>query len=87
VAGKVAHVRDDAIYVNLGRADEIGIGDRFRVVGYGMEIFDPQTGELLGREIIARGEIEIVRVLNEKLSLARAVAGDAFEVGDDVERE
>ncbi len=62
------------LYLNQGGIT-VRQGERYTLFGVGEEIFDPYTGELLGREETPAGLAEIVRV-NPKYSVARLVEGD-----------
>ncbi len=53
--GRVAKIIGTKIYVNAGRQSGIQIGDVLKVVTEGQEIYDPETGALIG---ISKGEIK-----------------------------
>lgn len=53
--GRVARIVGNKIYINAGRQSGIHIGDILKVLTAGQEIYDPETGALLG---ISRGEIK-----------------------------
>lgn len=53
--GRVARIQGNKIYVNAGRQSGINIGDILKVITEGDEIFDPETGALIGK---SRGEIK-----------------------------
>jgi hypothetical protein len=80
--GKIAKVEGTSVYLNLGSAKGLKVGDRFEVRRVGEAIVDPDSGEKLGGEETAVGVVEITKIVNEKLSVARAVEGNAFKVGD-----
>lgn len=84
ITGKIAKVSGSTIYINVGSAYGVKAGDRFKVVGLGEEIIDPDTGEKLGGLESDVGEIEIVKVISEKLAVARPVSGSGFAVGNKV---
>jgi len=52
----------DAVVINRGSSGGIKVGDRFIVYGLGPELFDPSTGESLGRLEIVRGRGVAVHV-------------------------
>ncbi len=84
LVGKIAKVSGDKIYVNLGSASGIKVGDRFTVTALGEVIIDPDTGENLGGIESEIGEIEIIQVAGAKLSVARPVSGSGFAVGNKI---
>lgn len=51
--GRVARIIGTKIYINAGRSSGINIGDILKIVTEGKEIYDPETGALIG---IAKGE-------------------------------
>lgn len=79
---KIARVDGDKLYLAIGSADGVRVGDTFEVHGLGEAILDPDTGEELGRERSRRGTIEITQVVNDKLSIAKATSGAGYAVGD-----
>lgn len=82
--GKLARVQGGRIFVNIGSGKGLKPGDRFEVRRIGEEITDPDTGESLGGEETVVGTIEIVKIVNDKLSEAKAVEGAEFQAGDRV---
>jgi hypothetical protein len=53
--GRVAKIIGTKIYVNAGRESGINIGDILKVINEGQEVFDPETGALIG---ISKGEVK-----------------------------
>lgn len=53
--GRVARIIGSKIYINAGRQSGINIGDILNVKTEGYEIFDPETGALIG---VSQGEIK-----------------------------
>lgn len=53
--GRVAKIVGNKIYVNAGRASGITISDILKVMTEGEEIYDPETGALIGT---AKGEVK-----------------------------
>ena len=84
ITGKIAKVSGSTIYINVGSAYGVKVGDKFKVVGLGEEIIDPDTGEKLGGLESDVGVIEIVKVISGKLSVARPVSGSGFAVGNKI---
>jgi hypothetical protein len=53
--GRVAKIVGTKIYINAGRASGINLGDVLKVMAEGNNIFDPETGALMG---VATGEVK-----------------------------
>lgn len=58
---------DECVVINKGTSDGISIGQRFLIFGYGKQITDPSTGEVLGKLEIVRGTGKVTHV-QEKIS-------------------
>ncbi len=79
---KVAKADGATVYLNVGSAAGVKPGDQFEIRRMGEAIVDPDTGEKLGAEETIVGAIEITKVINERLSAARAIQGGDFKIGD-----
>lgn len=53
--GRVARIIGTKIYLNAGRESGLNIGDILKVMTEGAEIYDPETGALIG---VSKGEIK-----------------------------
>ena len=84
IEGKVAKVGADGVYINLGSAAGLKVGDKFEVRHVGEQIKDPDTGEVLGGDEGAAGTIEVVKIVGDKLSLCRSVGAGDYKTGDRV---
>lgn len=71
----------DRIVINRGSSDGVSVGDKLTVRRVIEELIDPETGELLGREEITIGEIQVTQV-NDRWSEGRALWGEGFQRGD-----
>jgi hypothetical protein len=80
-SGRIAHLSEQGIFISGGQDVNMQAGDRFQVVRRGQAIYDPASGELIGYQEQPVGSLEVVTV-QEKLSIARAVDGTGFEIGD-----
>jgi curli biogenesis system outer membrane secretion channel CsgG len=84
--GRVAKIIGTKIYVNAGRASGINIGDILKVITEGNEIFDPETGALIG---VSKGEIkgtiEIVDYFGQDGAVAILHSGGSVIEGDFVQ--
>lgn len=75
VTGEVVIVDGDEVFLNVGTLDSVGPGDVLTVYIPGKELRDPATGELLGTADEKVGEVQIVQVRAERLSLAAILDG------------
>ena len=53
--GRIARIINNKIYLNAGRKSGVQIGDVMQVITEGEQIYDPETGALIG---ISKGEIK-----------------------------
>ena len=53
--GRVAKIVGNRIYLNAGRSSGLNIGDILKVMAEGQEIFDPETGAMIG---VSKGEVK-----------------------------
>ena len=84
--GRVAMIKNDLVYINVGRTVGIKIGDQFNVYREGEAIVDPDTGISLGTEDAKIGRIEVMSV-DEKFSKAAPISGMGFEKNNIVKFE
>jgi curli biogenesis system outer membrane secretion channel CsgG len=82
IAGKIARVDADEIYINIGAEAGVQAGQVFQVVRKGKVILDPDTGEVLGADETKVGQVKITVVKGPRLSLCSAVSGTGFKPGD-----
>jgi hypothetical protein len=73
ISGKVAGVLTKReLVINRGSADGVEVGMRFAVLNrQGIDIKDPDTGELLGSTELVKAVVKIVRIDAEHLSVGR----------------
>lgn len=84
--GRVALIQGDRVYLNVGRVTGIKVGDLLRVTDVGDEIYDPQTGQFIGRTPgRLKGTIEVVSYFGEDGSVAVLHSGSGFRENDRVE--
>ncbi len=85
-AGRVARILGNKIYLNAGRESGINIGDVLKIMTEGREIYDPETGALLG---MSKGEIkgtlEIIDYFGPDGSVAILHSGGSVTEGDFVQ--
>jgi len=84
--GRIAMVKDNVIYINVGRTSGITAGEQFTVYKRGEPIIDPDSGISLGAETTKIGRIEVVKV-REKFSKTTPVSGSGFSAGDIIKFE
>ncbi len=84
--GRVAKIIGNKIYINAGRSSGLQISDILKVVTEGQEIFDPETGAMIG---VSKGEvkgtIEIIDYFGPDGSIAVLHSGGSVLEGDFVQ--
>lgn len=81
--GRVASIIGNKIYINAGRNSGLNVSDILKVVTEGREIYDPETGALIG---VSKGEVkgtlEIVDYFGPDGSIAILHSGGSVHEGD-----
>ena len=81
--GRVAKIIGDKIYINAGRSSGIQISDILKAMTEGAEIYDPETGALIG---ISKGEVkgtlEIIDYFGPDGAIATLHSGGSVHEGD-----
>jgi curli biogenesis system outer membrane secretion channel CsgG len=84
--GRVARIIGNKIYINAGRKSGIQISDVLKVITEGQEIFDPETGALIG---VSKGEVkgtvEIIDYFGPDGAIAILHSGGSVVEGDFVQ--
>ena len=84
--GRVAKIIGNKIYINAGRNSGINIGDVLKVITEGVDIYDPETGALIG---VSKGEvkgtIEIIDYVGPDASIGVLHSGGSVHEGDFVQ--
>jgi hypothetical protein len=84
--GRVALVKGDRIYLNAGRLSGIMIGDILKVTEEGEEVYDPDSGALIGKVPgRLKGTIEVVSYFGKDGSIGIIHSGSGFHENDHVE--
>lgn len=84
-SGAVVKVDGQSVYINAGTNGGLTAGVELVAVGQGKELFDPVTGESLGKETSVIGILRVVDV-KEKYSVAEIAEGcKGLKTGDRVE--
>lgn len=81
--GRVAKIIANNIYINAGRDSGLNIGDVLKVVTEGVDIYDPETGALIGvTKGEVKGTIEIVDYVGPDASIGILHSGGSVHEGD-----
>lgn len=84
--GRVAKIIGSKIYLNAGRKSGLNIGDILKVMTEGQEIFDPETGSLLGvSKGQVKGTLEIIDYFGPDGTVAILHSGGSVTEGDFVQ--
>jgi hypothetical protein len=84
--GRVAKIIGSKIYLNAGRESGINIGDILKIITEGTEIYDPESGALIGMSKgDMKGTIEIVDYFGSDGSIAILHSGGQVLEGDFVQ--
>lgn len=84
--GRVAKIIGNKIYLNAGRESGINIGDILKIITEGAEIYDPETGALIGMSKgDMKGTIEVVDYFGTDGSIAILHSGGQVLEGDFVQ--
>jgi len=84
--GRIAAIKGDKIYVNVGKATGIQVGDLLKVVEDSSEVYDPEMGYNLGKiSGKSKGTLEIVSYFGHDGAVAVVHSGAGFKESDRVE--
>lgn len=84
--GRVALVKGDRIYLNAGRLSGLQIGDILKVTEEGEDVYDPDSGALIGKVPgRLKGTIEVVTYFGKDGSIGIIHSGSGFRENDRVE--
>ncbi len=84
--GKVAMVNGDRVYLNAGRLTGINIGDILKITEEGEDIFDPDSGLLIGKAPgRMKGTLEVVSYFGKDGCVAVIHSGSGVKENDLVE--
>jgi hypothetical protein len=84
--GRIALVRGEKIYLNAGRISGLQVGDIIKVSEEGEDIFDPDTGALIGRVPgHMKGTLEIISYVGQDGTACIVHSGGGFKENDRVE--
>ena len=84
--GRVAKIIGTKIYVNAGRESGVNIGDILKVITEGQEIYDPETGALIGvSKGDVKGTLEVMDYFGPDGTIAILHSGGSVTEGDFVQ--
>lgn len=84
--GRVALVKGERVYLNAGRLSGLQIGDVLKVTEEGEDVYDPESGSLVGRVPgRLKGTVEIVSYFGKDGAVAVVHSGSGFKENDQVE--
>jgi len=84
--GRVAKIIGSKIYINAGRRSGIQISDILKVITEGQEIFDPETGALIGlSKGEVKGTVEVIDYFGPDGAVAILHSGGSVGEGDFVQ--
>jgi hypothetical protein len=84
--GRVALVKGDRIYLNAGRVSGLMIGDILKVTDDGEDVYDPDSGSLIGKVPgRLKGTVEIISYFGKDGSIGVIHSGSGFKENDHVE--
>lgn len=84
--GRIAAIRGEKIYLNVGKISGVQIGDILKVVEDGSEIYDPEIGYHLGHiRGRSKGTLEIISYFGQDGAVSVMHSGANFKESDRVE--
>jgi hypothetical protein len=84
--GRIAAIRGEKIYLNVGKISGVQVGDILKVVEDGSEIYDPEIGYHLGRiRGNSKGTLEVISFFGQDGAVAVMHSGANFKESDRVE--
>jgi hypothetical protein len=84
--GRVAMVKGDRVFLNAGRISGLQIGDILKVSEDGEDVYDPETGNLIGRVPgRLKGTLEVISYFGKDGSVGLVHSGSGFRENDLVE--
>jgi hypothetical protein len=84
--GRVAKIIGTKIYINAGRNSGINVGDILKVITEGQEIFDPESGAMIGfSQGEVKGTLEVIDYVAADGAVCILHSGGSVTEGDFVE--
>ncbi|MES3038137.1 MAG: hypothetical protein V4736_09545 [Bdellovibrionota bacterium] len=84
--GRIAAIQGERVYLNVGSASGLQIGDLLKVMDEGQEVYDPETGGFVG-QVPGRlkGTLEVISFFGQDGSISVIHSGAGFKENDRVE--
>jgi hypothetical protein len=84
--GRIALIKGDRVYLNVGRLSGLQLGDLLKVSEDGDEIFDPDSGDSLGKAPgQMKGTLEIISYFGQDGAVSVIHSGSGFQENDNIE--
>ena len=84
--GRIAMVNGDRLFLNVGKISGLQIGDLLKVSEEGDEIYDPQSGNYIGKTPgRMKGTLEVVSYFGQDGAITIVHSGSGFKENDKVE--
>lgn len=84
--GRVAKIIGTRIYINAGRSSGLNLGDILKVITEGQEVFDPETGAMIGMsQGEVKGTLEVVDYFGPDGAVCNLHSGGSVTEGDFVQ--
>lgn len=84
--GRVAKIIGTRIYINAGRTSGINLGDILKVITEGQEIYDPESGAMIGMsQGEVKGTLEVVDFFGQDGAICNLHSGGSVTEGDFVQ--
>ncbi len=84
--GRVAKIIGTRIFINAGRNSGINLGDILKVITEGQEIYDPETGAMIGMSVgEVKGTLEVVDFFGQDGAVCTLHSGGSVTEGDFVQ--
>jgi TolB-like protein len=85
--GRIAAINGDRIFLNVGKISGLQVGEILRVTEEGDEIFDPQTGNFIGKSPgRLKGTLEVISYFGQDGAISIIHSGAGFKENDRVEQ-
>lgn len=84
--GRIAAIQGERFFLNVGQVSGLSMGDILKVTEDGEDIYDPQTGNFIGRAAgRVKGTLEVVSYFGQDGAIAILHSGAGFKENDRIE--
>ena len=84
--GRVAKIIGTRIYINAGRTSGINLGDILKVITEGQEVYDPESGAMIGMsQGEVKGTLEVIDYFGQDGAVCNLHSGGSVTEGDFVQ--